>query len=102
MVVDKIVVPKEMKEALEEIKRYEPLDESLIVLQALRYGLAEIKKELAIRLFSEERVTISEAAKLAEKSVGEMMEVLSGRGIKSKITLEDFEEGLENALELLE
>ena len=67
----------------------------------MRYGLAEMKKELAIRLFSERRVTISEAARLAEISVGEMMEVLSGRGIKSKITLEDFEEGLENAVELL-
>jgi predicted HTH domain antitoxin len=102
MAVDKLEIPKEMKERIEEIMRYEPLDESLIVLQALRYGLVEMKKELAIRLFSEERVTISEAAKLAEKSVGEMMEVLSRRGIKSKITLEDFGEGLENALELVE
>lgn len=97
---DKVEIPEEMREKVEEIERYEPMDESLIVLQALRYGLAEMKKELAIKLFSEGRVTISEAAKLAEKSVGEMMEVLSRRGIKSKITMEDFEEGLRNALEL--
>ena len=102
MAMDKMVIQKEMREKVEEIRRYEPLDESLIVLQALRYGLVEMKKELAIRLFSEGRVTISEAAKLAEKSVGEMMELLSRRGIKSKITLENFEEGLKNALELLE
>ena len=102
MAVDKREIPKEMRDKMEEIRIYEPIDESLIVSQALRYGLVEMKKELAIRLFSEGRVTMSEAAKLAEKSVGEMMELLSKRGIKSKITLEDFEEGLKNALEFLE
>jgi predicted HTH domain antitoxin len=55
---------------------------------------------MAIKLYSEGKLTISECAQMAEKSVGEMMELLTDRGIKSKITIEDFEEGLSNALDL--
>ena len=60
-----------------------------------------IKKDMAIKLYSEGKITISECAQIAEKSVGEMMELLTDRGIKSKITTEDLEKGLSNALDLL-
>ncbi len=59
------------------------------------------KKDVAIKQFSEGKITISECAQMAETSVGEIMELLADRGIKSKITTEDFEEGLSNALDLL-
>ena len=59
------------------------------------------KKDMAIKLYSEGKISISEYAQMAEKSVGGMMELLAARGIKSKITTEDFEEGLSNALDLL-
>jgi len=58
-------------------------------------------EELAVRLFSEGKITISEAAEMLHLPLGEMMELLSSRGIKSKITLEDYEEGLSNAEEAL-
>ena len=53
----------------------------------------------AYKLFSEGKTTISESAEIAELSVGEMMELLVDRGIKSKITLKDYEEGLSTAIE---
>ena len=62
---------------------------------------AEIEKELAVKLFSEGKTTISESAEIAQLSVGEMMELLSERGIKSKITLKDYEEGLSSAVEMV-
>ena len=61
--------------------------------------IQDIEKELAIKLFSEGKTTISESAEIAELSVGEMMELLVDRGIKSKITLKDYEEGLSTAIE---
>ncbi len=54
-------------------------------------------EELAVGLFSKGRITVSEAAEMAHLPLGEMMELLSARGVKSKITLEDYEEGLFNA-----
>jgi len=61
--------------------------------------IQDIEKGLAIKLFSEGKTTISESAEIAELSVGEMMELLVDRGIKSKITLKDYEEGLSTAIE---
>lgn len=56
-------------------------------------------EELAVKLFSEGKITVSEAAEIAHLSLGEMMELLSARGIESNITLEDYEEGFSNAKE---
>lgn len=67
----------------------------------MQYGIKDIEKELAIKLFSEGKTTISESAEIAELSVGEMMELLVNRGIKSKVTLKDYEEGLSTAIEAL-
>ena len=62
----------------------------------------ELKKRIAIKLFTEERVTISEAADIANISVGEMMEIFTKQGIKAHIDLEDISESLKNAIEFIE
>ncbi len=97
----KMEIPENLMDSLKKIKKYEPIEESLLIRQALQYGIRDIEKELAIKLFSEGKTTISESAEIAQLSVGEMMELLAGRGIKSKITLKDYEEGLSTAIEAL-
>lgn len=97
----KMEIPENLMDSLKRIKKYEPIEESLLIRQALQYGIRDIEKELAIKLFSEGKTTISESAEIAELSVGEMMELLADRGIKSKITLKDYEEGLSTAIEAL-
>ncbi len=97
----KMEIPENLMDSLKKIKKYEPIEESLLIRQALQYGIKDIEKELAIKLFSEGKTTISESAEIAELSVGEMMELLADRGIKSKITLKDYEEGLSTAIEAL-
>jgi predicted HTH domain antitoxin len=97
----KVEIPQNLMDSLKKIKKYEPIEESLLIRQALQYGIKDIEKELAIKLFSEGKTTISESAEIAELSVGEMMELLVDRGIKSKITLKDYEEGLSTAIEAL-
>ena len=96
----KMEIPKNLMDSLKKIKKYEPIEESVLIRQALEYGIKDIEKELAIKLFSEGKTTISESANIAEISVGEMMELLSNRGIKSKITLSDYEEGMTAAEEV--
>ena len=97
----KIEIPRNILKATMDIKKYEPMEESLIIRQALNYGLKEMKKELAIKLFSERRITVSESARLANLSTIEMMDLFARRGIKSKISIEDFEQGLKNALKII-
>ncbi len=97
----KMEIPDNLMDSLKKIKKYEPIEESLLIRQALQYGIRDIEKELAIKLFSEGKTTISESAEIAELSVGEMMELLVDRGIKSKITLKDYEEGLATAVEAI-
>ncbi len=97
----KMEIPENLMDSLKKIKKYEPIEESLLIRLALQYGIRDIEKELAVKLFSEGKTTISESAEIAELSVGEMMELLVDRGIKSKITLKDYEEGLSTAIEAL-
>jgi len=96
-----IEIPESLINSLKRIKKYVPVEESLLIRQALEFGIKNIEKELAIKLFSEGKTTISESAEVAEISVGEMMELLSNRGIKSKITLNDYETGKSTAEKML-
>ncbi len=73
----KMEIPENLMDSLKKIKKYEPIEESLLIRQALQYGIRDIQKELAIKLFSEGKTTISESAGIAQLSVGEMMELLS-------------------------
>ena len=53
--------------------------------------------ERAVKLFNEGKVSVSEGAELADLSVGEYMDLLTSRGIKSQVTLEDHKQGLKTA-----
>jgi len=54
-----------------------------------------------MKLFSEGKLTVSEAANLAGLSVGEMMDELREAGISPKIKVEDLEGSFEEALKVI-
>ena len=89
-----------MKEA-EKLAKLELVDKSVIIRQALEKGLAEVKLGIAVEMFAKEKVSTSEAARIAGLSVGEMMDELVRRGIKSSITPEDLRGSLERALKVV-
>lgn len=95
-------MPEAVREFVEQLKRYEPVEEELLLKQVLSYGMAELRKEYALKLFSQGRLSISEGAGLAGLSVGEYLELLASRGIKSQVTLRDYEDGLGHAEALFE
>lgn len=97
-----IRVPNEIIEDSEELAGYEYTEKSMILRDALRIGLDVLKKKIAIKLYTQEKVTISEAADIANISVGEMIEIFAKQGIKAHIDLNDISESLKNALELIE
>ncbi|MEA1869319.1 MAG: UPF0175 family protein [Euryarchaeota archaeon] len=94
-------IPQKVAHSFEFIRMYEPVDESYMLQQVLLYGIRDLSQETAVKLFSVGKLTIGEAAKMADRSVGEMMELFAARGIRSRITLDDLEEGRSNALDIL-
>ncbi len=92
----KVEVPNEVKEFLEKLKDYEPVEDELLFKQAFNYGLDSLRKEYAIKLFSENKVSIGKGAELAKLSIGEYLNLLTSRGIKSKVTIEDYQGGLKH------
>ncbi len=86
-----------MKEA-EKLAKLEMVDKSAIIREALEKGFAEVKLEIALEMFSKGKASTSEAAKIADLSVGEMMDDLVKRGISPEITKEDLKGSLERTL----
>lgn len=89
-----------MKEA-EKLSKLEAVDKSAIIREALEKGFSEVKLEIALDRFSKGKASTSEAAKIADLSIGEMMDELVKRGLKPKITKEDLEGSLERALKVV-
>ena len=85
-------IPEEFYETLEKLSKLERQEKSYIVREALKKGLENLRKEIAIKLYKERKATLSEAGKLADIGIGEMMEILIKEGVKSGISIEDFEE----------
>lgn len=85
-------IPKEFYETLEKLSKIEKQERSYIVREALKKGLEGLRKEIAIKLYKEKKATLSEAAQLADIGAGEMMDSLIKEGVKSDISIEDFEE----------
>ncbi len=89
-----------MKEA-EKLARLELVDKSTIIREALEKGFADIKLNIAIGMFSKGRFSTSQAAEIAELSIGEMMDELAKRGIRQDLARKDVKGSLEKALKII-
>lgn len=89
-----------MKEA-EKLAKLEMVDKSAIIREALEKGFAEVKLKVALEMFSRSKASTSEAAGIADLSVGEMMDELVKRGLKPNITKDDIKGSLEKALKIV-
>ena len=89
-----------MKEA-QKLAQLEMVDKSTIMREALEKGFADIKLEIALENFSKGKVSTSEAAKIADLSIGEMMDEIVKRGLKQQLTMDDMKGSLERALKVV-
>ncbi|HEY3855997.1 MAG TPA: UPF0175 family protein [Verrucomicrobiae bacterium] len=64
------------------------------VLQAARLSVEEVRLELAVALFQGDRLTLAQAAELAEIDRLMFQHVLAGRGIPLHYTDQDWAEDL--------
>lgn len=70
------------------------------VLQAAQMGEGELRQELAVLLFQRERLTIAQAARLADMDRLHFQHVLSSRGITVHYDVAEFEQDLRTLHEL--
>ncbi len=89
-----------IKEA-EKLANLELVDKSVIIREAIEKGFADLKLKIAIDMFGKGKLSTSEAAELADLSIGEIMDELVKRGLRPDINEEDLKAGLENALKFI-
>ena len=91
-------VTDSMAKDLAEIEKEEKTDRATIVRKLLAQAIADWKLEKALTLYGEGKVTLWKAAKIADLSLWEMMEVVRERKIPFQYAYEDFREDFEQAL----
>ena len=90
--------PKSSVEKLEEIAKEEHVDKSTVVARALQRYIRDWRLERALSLYREGKVTLWKAARVAEVSLWEMIDIVKQRKIPMQYTFEDFKEDFEAAL----
>lgn len=64
------------------------------ILQAARMSDSELRQELAILLFQQERLTLAQASRLAAMDLLRFQHLLASRGVSVHYDLDDFEQDL--------
>jgi predicted HTH domain antitoxin len=91
-------IPDEVAKDLKEIEKEEKPDRATIVRKLLATGIQQWKTERALRLYKEGKVTLWRAARLADVTLREMMQLAAKQGIQFKYTPKDLEEDIKAAL----
>jgi len=87
-----------MAKDLEEIEREEKSDRATVVRKLLAKAITDWKLEKALMLYHDGKVTLRKAAKIADVSLWEMMEIVKERKVPIQYDYEDFRADFEAAL----
>jgi predicted HTH domain antitoxin len=87
-----------MAKDLEKIGKEEKTNRATVVRKLLAQAIADWKLNRALTFYSEEKITLWKAAKIAELPIWEMMEVIKQRKVPFRHAHEDFREDFEKAL----
>lgn len=93
-------VPDDEKEAIEEVAELLDEDRSTTIRKALREGLDELRVRLAVERYQSGELSVNEAARIADVSLGEWLEIARERNLTTQLTPEDLEADAEAAREL--
>lgn len=90
--------PQSSVEKLEEIAKEEQIDKSTVIARALQQYIKNWNLERALTLYREGKITLWKAARIADMSLWEMMDIIKQRRIPIQYTFKDFKEDFEAAL----
>jgi len=85
-------VSDEIEEEIRSISKIEQLDRSTVVRRLLVDGIKDWKIKYALEQYSEGKITIWKAARMADVSLRQMLDIAAKKGIPFQYTLEDLRE----------
>ncbi len=89
--VKSLRIPEPLLKTVRELARRERLDESTAIRKLIAMGATEY----AVQLYREGKVTLREAATMADTTVREMIEILLEHGVKGNVTLDQQRKAIE-------
>ncbi|ODS35097.1 MAG: hypothetical protein A7316_04395 [Candidatus Altiarchaeales archaeon WOR_SM1_86-2] len=96
-----IHLPEKIEKDIKEYMSYERTEEEVALEQLLEMGVSEWKRERAINLLRDGKITLQKSADFAGISLWEMIEIVKERKIDwLKLSGKDIEEDFKSALEI--
>lgn len=90
-------IPDSLLRSVRSVARREHLDESTATRQLIALGATEY----AVRLYREGKVTLREAAELADTTLREMIDILIDHGVTGNVTADQERRAIEYVLSKL-
>ncbi len=87
-------VPKALVRDIERIRNIEKTDRATVLRQLLAKAIADWKKEHSLNLYRDGKISLWRAARVAELSLREMMELAASRNIVFHYSEQDLEEDI--------
>ena len=87
-------IPESLLKTIRELARRERLDESTAIRKLIAMGATEY----AVQLYREGKITLREAAAMAETTLREMIEILLEHGVKGNVTVSQARNALDYVL----
>ena len=85
-------VSEDIEKEIKSISEREQLDKSTVVRRLLIEGIRDWKIKYALEQYSDGKVTIWRAARMAGISLREMLDIAAKKGIPFQYTIEDLRE----------
>ncbi|MCS7096817.1 MAG: UPF0175 family protein, partial [Nitrososphaerota archaeon] len=75
-------IPEEIEKEIQEVVKREGLDKATVVMALLELGVGEWRKQTALELLRDGKVTFAKAAEMAKLSLWEFADLVKQRNIE--------------------
>lgn len=93
-------IPEDEEATLEDVAELLGEDKSTVIRKALGEGLRDIRIRVAIQRYQSGEISVSEAARIADVSLAEWMEIARERNLTTQLTADDLQRDADTALDL--
>ncbi|MEM3693159.1 MAG: UPF0175 family protein [Candidatus Bathyarchaeia archaeon] len=91
-------IPEEIEKGIQEVAKREGLDKATVVRTLLELGISEWRKQTALELLRDGKVTFAKAAEMAKLSIWEFVDLVRQRNIEwVRYSPQEIEEELKEA-----
>lgn len=93
-------IPDDEEEALAEVAALLGEDKSTTIRKALSEGLRDIRVRIAVERYQSGDISVNEAARIADVSLGEWLEIAREHNLTTQLSPEDLESDADSALDV--